>query len=189
MQPARTTRPVGDRQVHLIDGAFDEAFVMTCNAWLDRAAYHRADYDHETARDYLHFKLEIQQNELAANPVTRMLETVVRREVEAVYGDLEPELQRVHVNLAPYGDHFTAHIDSAQGVTAIYFANREWRDEWHGETLFYAEGEPVAAVAPRPGRLALLPADMVHRVGAPSRLFAGARLTVAFKFTTREKPA
>gem|GEM_PF-5563775 len=188
MQPAHTTRPVGNRQIHLIDGAFDEGFVAMCNTWLDRIPYHRADYDAEGVRDYLHFKIEIPQTELAANPVTRMLETIVRREVADIYGHLFPELQRVHVNLAPYGDHFTAHIDSAQGVTAIYFANREWRDEWQGETLFYAEGEPVAAVAPRPGRLALLPADMVHRVGAPSRLFAGARLTVAFKFTTREKP-
>jgi Rps23 Pro-64 3,4-dihydroxylase Tpa1-like proline 4-hydroxylase len=157
--------------------------------WLEGLPYRRRDYDDASAKQYLHFVHEIALDALDQQPLYRQLRSAVSGEIEAAYGDLSPRLDRAHVNLGPYGDHFTAHIDSRQGVTAIYFANGTWHDEWQGETLFYHDDEAVTAVAPRPGRLVLLPGDMVHRVGAPSRLFSGARYTVAFKFETAEKPA
>lgn len=189
MQVQRATRPVGERSIEVIDGLFERGFVELLGRWVERLPYQRSDYDDESAREYLHFKHEIDGDMLAAQPLYRQLLAVMGAEIDTAYGRLSPKLHRVHVNLAPYGDHFTAHVDQVPGVTAIYFANREWRDEWQGETLFYADHEPVTAVAPRPGRLVLLPGDIVHRVGAPSRLFTGSRCTIAFKFDTAEMPA
>ena len=189
MEPQRRTRPVSDRRIEVIDGAFDASFVALLDKWLHKLAFVRGDYDNEGATAFLHFVHDISLDALETQPIYRQLHSVVRREIESAYGALSPTLYRVQINLGPYGDHYTAHIDNRQGVTAIYFANAEWRDEWQGETLFYADSEAVTAVAPRPGRIALLPGDMVHRVGAPSRLFAGARYTVAFKFNTAERPS
>jgi hypothetical protein len=189
MEPQRTIRPVGKRSIHVIDGSFDPGFVAMLDRWLHKLAFVREDYDTGEATAFLHFVHDISVDKLDAQPLYRQLHAVVRREIDIAYGGQSPALYRAQINLGPYGDHYTAHIDNTQGVTAIYFANAEWREEWQGETLFYAEGEPVTAVAPRPGRLALLPGDMVHRVGAPSRLFAGARYTVAFKFSTSERPS
>ena len=189
MQVQRAIRPVGERSIHLVDEAFEPAFVSLMEQWLELLPYTRGDYDDDSAKEFLHFIHRIPLDTIDAQPLYRKVRDMVLREIDAVFGDLSPELYRVHVNLGPYGDHFTAHIDSRLGVTAIYYANSEWRDEWHGETLFYADGAAVTAVAPRPGRLVLLPGDIVHRVGAPSRLFSGARYTIAFKFITAEKPS
>jgi Rps23 Pro-64 3,4-dihydroxylase Tpa1-like proline 4-hydroxylase len=189
MEPQRTIRPVGERSIQVIDDAFDPAFVTLLDRWLHKLAFVREDYDNDSATAFLHFVHDIVLDKLDSQPLYRQLHSIVQREIQSAYGALSPALYRAQVNLGPYGDHYTAHIDNPQGVTAIYFANGEWRDEWQGETLFYAEGEAVTAVVPRPGRIALLPGDMVHRVGAPSRLFAGARYTIAFKFNTTERPA
>ena len=189
MEPQRTIRPVGDRSIQVIDGAFDPGFVGLLDQWLHKLAFVREDYDNDGSTAFLHFVHDIGLDKLDGQPLYRQLHSVVGREIDSAYRELSPALYRAQINLGPYGDHYTAHIDNAQGVTAIYFANAEWREEWQGETMFYADGEAVTAVAPRPGRIALLPGDMVHRVGAPSRLFAGARYTVAFKFNTTERPS
>ena len=63
------------------------------------------------------------------------------------------------------------HRDTDGGVTAIYYANPVWEANWQGETVFYDERrEPIHLVAPTPGRLAIFDGDIVHRVGAVSRV-------------------
>ena len=73
--------------------------------------------------------------------------------------------------------------DIVPGVTALYFANPEWQDDWQGETVFYDRaGEPFHAVAPKPGRVLVFDGGIVHRGGVPSRKCFEPRLSVAFKF-------
>ena len=69
------------------------------------------------------------------------------------YADRQLELRRVYVNFNRYGDMQYAHQDAEEGVTALYYANAEWHENWGGETIFYDDGrEPVYVVAPKPGR-------------------------------------
>jgi SM-20-related protein len=92
-------------------------------------------------------------------------------------------LHQVHVNTHLYGDFQTPHEDLTGGVTAIYFAHPVWKENWMGETIFYdANREAVVAVAPKPGRLVVFQADLLHRGGVPSRECFEPRLSVAFKF-------
>ena len=92
-------------------------------------------------------------------------------------------LARVHSNLHLYGDLQFPHLDLKGGVTAVYFANPEWEEKWQGETIFYDDRrEPLYALAPRPGRLAVFQADILHRAGVPSRECFRPRISVAFKF-------
>ena len=87
-------------------------------------------------------------------------------------------------NDSVFGEIVTPHCDIPVGVTALYFVNSEWRDEWDGETLFYAHGEAVSAVAMRPGRVVIFPGNMLHRAGVASRRCTVARRTLAYKFHT-----
>ena len=98
------------------------------------------------------------------------------------------ELIRVHCNNHLFEDLQNAHTDLVPGITSLYFANYEWNDDWHGETLLYgSSGEPIYAVAPKPGRLLMFAGDIVHRGGVPSRACFEPRLSVAFKFKASER--
>jgi hypothetical protein len=186
MSPTRSSRPVGTRQIHVIDGLFDDAFIGLLAGWLDTLTFGRTDFDAPGLEEFRHFKREIPADLLESHPLYRQLQRAVSAEADRYYAAYAPRLTRAYVNLVVFGDHHSAHYDTERGVTAIYYANREWSDDWHGETMFYADNEPVSAIAPRPGRLALLPADMTHRVGNLSRLCNAARYTLAFKFETAE---
>lgn len=189
MSPSRSIRPVGARHIQVIDGLFDAGFIQMFAAWIEKLPYVRDDFDVAGKEHYRHFQHDVTLELLETHPLYRKLGDAVLSEVNAHYGTYRPRLTRAYINLVVFGDQHTAHFDSERGVTAIYYANRAWDDEWHGETLFHAGDEAVAAVAPRPGRLSLLPADMTHRVGDLSRLCNGARYTMAFKFETAEKVA
>lgn len=189
MSTSRSTRPVGARAIQVIDGLFDPGFIQMFAAWIERLPFLRDDFDVPGKEQFRHFQHDIALELFDTQPLYRKLGNAVLAAVDTNYGIYAPRLSRAYINLVVYGDQHTAHYDGERGVTAIYYANREWADEWHGETLFFADGEAVAAVTPRPGRLALLPADMTHRVGDLSRLCNAARYTVAFKFETAETVA
>tara|TARA_Y200000002_G_scaffold213023_2_gene175834 strand:+ start:8644 stop:9147 length:504 start_codon:yes stop_codon:yes gene_type:complete len=41
------------------------------------------------------------------------------------------------VNLSHPSDHYYTHTHGENDYVLLYYVNLEWRDEWHGETLFY----------------------------------------------------
>lgn len=91
-------------------------------------------------------------------------------------------LGRIYANFNLYGEIHYPHKDGANVVTALYYANVEWDDEWQGETVFYEGGEPAYVVPPRPGRLVVFDGRIKHRGSPPSRESFEPRLTIAFKY-------
>ncbi|MCB2087806.1 MAG: 2OG-Fe(II) oxygenase [Sphingomonadaceae bacterium] len=175
-------RQVGRRSIHLFDGVFDPGFVTAFALLASRLPYLRTEYDSESSRDFLHLKHEWQTADFPVHPLQRKLWQEVDTRVTELYSASAPSIHRIHANDAPYGDYMATHTDSAPGVTAVYFANSEWRDEWQGELILYDGEEPVTAVAPRPGRLVIFPGDIPHRAGVPARTCPHSRITLAFKY-------
>jgi hypothetical protein len=107
--------------------------------------------------------------------------------VEGVFPRRRLDLYWAYCNRARYGDVLIAHSDSQKpSVTALYYANARWDDDWGGETLFYgAPDEATVVVAPRPGRVVLFDGQMGHRGGVPSRLCHEGRLSVVVKYWVR----
>lgn len=97
------------------------------------------------------------------------------------------ELYRAYCNRMRFGDVSFEHADSrTPSITALYFANARWDDDWGGETLFYGvRDEATVAVAPRPGRLVLFDGRLGHKGGVPSRLCTADRFSVAVKYWVR----
>ena len=88
---------------------------------------------------------------------------------------------RCYTNMILYGDFQGPHIDPPGGITAVYYANPEWKEQWLGETIFYDEQrQPVHAVGVKPGRLALFHSDILHRAGVPVARVLRAAIVVAF---------
>src|SRR5450432_1632332 len=92
---------------------------------------------------------------------------------------------RAYINSAVYGDSYYVHRDSPEGsndVTVLYYANLIWQPDWGGETLFYNDdNDAVLAVSPRPGRLVVSRAAILHRGTVPTRSCYEERFTIAYK--------
>lgn len=182
--PKVDVRSVGDHRLFVIDGLFKPDFVRALHAILSRQSFSLSDYDTDETEEVRHWKCEFPPAFFAANPLLQAWHREVVAKARELCAGRSLTLVRVHANSHLFGDHQHPHTDFDPGVTALYFANPEWRAHWQGETIFYdAVGEPLAALAPVPGRLALFDGGMLHRGGVPSRTCFDARLSVAFKFS------
>lgn len=182
-QPTIEERGFGDVRVYVIGGLFAPGMIAILHESFRRLPFKCDEYDTEETRHLPHWKFEFDLAAFDTNPLLRNLRTVICAQVSDLYPARKLTLQRIHCNSHAYGDQQNAHHDLANGVTALYFANSVWQDDWWGETLFYdVRKEPVLAVAPKPGRLILFAGEIGHRGGVPSRLCFEQRLSVAFKF-------
>jgi Rps23 Pro-64 3,4-dihydroxylase Tpa1-like proline 4-hydroxylase len=182
-------RSVGERGLWVSDEVVDLPLVGIIEKILRRLPLYRTDYDNEASADVLHLKHEFALEEFDEEKLLGLLRDRIITAVNRLYPEHDLFLHRVHLNESVYGEIVSAHRDAKKGVTALYSVNSEWRDEWEGETLYYANEEPVTAVAMRPGRVTVFPADIYHRSGVASRLCKVARMTLAFKFrATKEIP-
>ena len=102
----------------------------------------------------------------------------------AVAGSKNSQITRSHAYCVPYGDVQFAHsdFDTGTGITALYFANLVWKEEWASEMLFFGRSaEPEIAVAPKPGRVLIFQGDLRHRAGVPPRFCNDARFTLVVR--------
>jgi hypothetical protein len=176
-------REIDGEPLHVIDGLFNPDLERMVFETLNRLPFSLSDYDNDATASIRHWKHEFALDAFTSNPVMRFWHDRIVDQTRGLFASRTLELHRLHCNSHLYGDLQHAHVDITPGVTALYYANIDWQDDWQGETIFYDRaGEPSAAVAPKPGRLAVFPGDMVHRGGVPSRKCFTPRLSVAFKF-------
>ncbi len=171
---------IGKKRALICDGLFSVEDIDSLFAFLEPLPYRLNDTDSDETAYSRHWKAEL--------PLEMALKTpVLRRCVDLTHelmAGTALQLRRFHSNLHLYGDMQFPHTDLAGGVTALYYANPRWDDKWMGETVFYDENrEPLYTVAPKPGRLVVFEADILHRAGVPSRECYEPRISAAFKFT------
>ena len=67
----------------------------------------------------------------------------------------------------------------------MYYVNLEWRDGWHGETLFFDESckDIVYASPYTPGRVIAFDAKIPHTIRPQSHLASFYRFTLALVYT------
>lgn len=93
-------------------------------------------------------------------------------------------LVRCYANAHAYGSDGTLHTDSTaeHGYTAVYYPHKTWFPNWAGETvLFDADNDILAAIYPRPNRLAVFRGNIPHVARAVSRVCPALRITLMFK--------
>ena len=154
---------------------------------LRKLQFSLSDYDTDETKDQLHWKHEFEPESLEALPLLRLWRDTVVAKTGELFPRINATLARVHCNNHPYGDLQRPHQDITPGVTALYFANAVWSQDWQGEMVFFdRDEEPFYAVAPKPGRVVIFPGHILHRGGVPSRVCFEPRLSVAFKFAADE---
>jgi hypothetical protein len=188
--------------IHVIDGLFTSDFVTELSDVLQGLPYTCNRWVTPETDDVLLFKAELQPNVLLsglplelesgeAGPesrVNRALSRLVLAVGECsaeLYPGSNRRLCRAYANAVPFGADLDKHVDATSegALTAVYFANASWRDEWRGELILCdSDAESLYAVDFRPGRLVMFPGRVAHRACAPSRSCYVNRLTVVFKF-------
>jgi hypothetical protein len=187
--PARqTTRRlgIGNREIVIIDGLFDASFIRMVHHYMGRLEFALSGYDTPETKHALHWSHEFDIGKPSSLPLIGELFATAVAATAELYPSNTLELHRAHCNAQPYGDMQYPHTDLEPGATALYYVNHRWQTQWLGETIFYDDNrEPMYAVYPKPGRLAVFNGDILHRGGVPSRECYEPRLTVAFKFFRR----
>jgi hypothetical protein len=96
-------------------------------------------------------------------------------------------LVRCYANAHTFGVEGYPHTDvgdksQIDNYTSVLYLNPVWRADWAGELVFFDDaGDVFFAVAPRPGRVAILPGELVHAARAVSRTCPAIRVCLAFK--------
>ena len=93
-------------------------------------------------------------------------------------------LAKCVVNLSTPADTNFVHAHPEDKVV-LYYVNLEWRDGWHGETLFFDEAgkDIMYASAYTPGRVIAFDAKIPHTIRPQSHTAAFYRLSLALVFT------
>lgn len=181
---AHVTREIeiNGMRLMVLDGLFADADIRSLHGFLRDLPYHLDDITSDETSYTKHWKADFPRALAESTPVLRECIQTAR----ALMVDDRYQLDRCYTNMILYGDFQGPHTDPPEGITALYYANPEWKENWLGETIFYdGERQPAYAVGVRPGRLALFHSDIVHRAGVPSRECFEPRLSVAFTFVPR----
>ena len=182
-EPIFQRRQIDERPLILIVGLFQPDFGNLFDHFLKGLRFSLADYDAEDSRHVLHWIHEFSIEDVTTHPLLSVVYARIRSAIEGSCPNTLLQLKRVHCNCSLYGDIQFPHYDLTPGMTWLYYANPVWQRDWMGETIFYdSHGEPVYAVLPKPGRVVVFAADILHRGGVPSRECVEARRSVAFKF-------
>lgn len=180
------TRSLVDGRVHVIDGIFTASEVVALAASITRLPFARNQISSFGAKDARFWAAQLSP--------TAAAKTGYHDRLVAAIGAVRPaaklRLYTSYINSNTFGDMLYPHRDAERSgdVTALLFANAEWKPEWGGELLFYDDdGDAIACVSPRPGRVAVFPGRMLHTGTPPTRACYAARLTFVFKFTERRR--
>jgi hypothetical protein len=187
-EPIFRTRQLDDRPLILIDGLFREDFINLLDRFLKGLGFSLDDYDTEDRRHVRHWIHKFPIEEVTGHPLLNIVYSRIRSAVDKACPEPRIQLNRVHCNTSLYGDMQFPHHDLTPGMTWLYYSNPVWELSWMGETIFYdSQGEPIYAVFPKPGRVVVFAADILHRAGVPSRECWEARRSLAFKFLNEDK--
>lgn len=109
------------------------------------------------------------------------VKALANTEVAPLYEGLS--IQKVAVNLSTPADTNFIH-QHPEKLVVLYYANLEWKEGWHGETLFFSEdySEIEFASPYTPGRVVVFDASIPHSIRPQSHTAAHYRFTVAITF-------
>lgn len=101
----------------------------------------------------------------------------------------ELEVGEILVNGQQYIHNTVPHTDCEcdNGISVIYYPNREWKEEWGGPTVVEVTPGEWTPIMPKPGRVAIFKGNIPHHGLPPNESYKGLRATLVYK-TMRKVP-
>jgi hypothetical protein len=136
------------------------------------------DGEHDKAKqhEFLHSVYSLEDNDAAG-----LLPFLRTTEINKHIGDVNPLKSMVNLSV-PSDTHFPhAHPES---LVVLYYANMDWENHWHGETLFYTEdlNDIELALKYTPGRVVVFDGSIPHAIRPQSTSADSHRFTYAMTF-------
>ncbi len=176
-----TEYQLGGGKIVVIDGFMSNAEAVTMSNYFDHKDFSRSMADGPKTETVKQWVFNFSKKELKG-----FEEKMIRDEITTYFGYKKFKIQTAICNSFAYGDASFIHVDSYKSkpcVTALMFANAEWKKDWGGEIMFFNDDDDaVYAVTPKPGRLLLFHGFIKHRAGVPSRHCYESRRTFVIKY-------
>jgi hypothetical protein len=169
-----------DRKIRVYDDVFDfmyrqEIYTFAANSlfrigWADGAILENQHHR------FLHSPYS-EEDIQSLNLMPQLLNSKVAQELQGY------KLQKAILNLSTASDSNFVHVHPEDKVL-LYYVNLEWRDGWHGETLFFNDNakDIVFASPYMPGRLISFDAKIPHTIRPQSHIAVHYRFTLAMVF-------
>jgi len=174
---------ISGREIFVFDDLVEEAMVNHIGSLVRTLHYVRKEKSRPDVPG-LAPVYDIPNERIAGDHFLRSL----RQTVERLFPNEKFSDQRAYVNCSVYGDSYYLHRDCTpqdRHVTALYYANMEWRPDWGGETIYYNDEEDAELViSPRRGRLVIARGAVLHRGNVPTRSCYEERYTLAYKLNS-----
>lgn len=167
--------------IHVFDEVFSYQTRTLLHRYMMNSNYQPIGYDN----DILEYKSDITTISLYSdNDVKNM----------NFYGNLEGqflssyltgyETNSISVNMCTPSDKYRIHMDAADGLTLLYYANLKWDIEWGGETLFFDEelNDIEFTSIYKPGRIVLFDSSIPHMARTPTVIAPYYRFTFVHRF-------
>jgi SM-20-related protein len=188
-QTAKREHRIDGAEIYVIDDLLGARAHREVTRALHNMPFRKVEADREGTRMrgfVADFAIEAIEDDPLVHAILSRVASSFPRETFAV--------TRTYCNSNVYGDMSYPHRDASpkrrSDLTALYYANERWEQEWGGETIFYdATGDAVVCVTPKPNRLVLFRGWIEHRNGIPSRECYAPRLSFVLKLRARARGA
>src|ERR1051326_1208766 len=138
MQTSMRQHSIGNRRIFVVDGLFDQPFILMLHHFMSRLQFGLSGYDTVETKHLLHWAHEFDLKNLPSLPIIPEFVSRIVALAAELFPSSKLQLQRFHCNVQPYGDVQNPHIDAIPRGTAVYFANARWgtekigRASWRG---------------------------------------------------------
>lgn len=171
--------PTG-KEIHIYDGLLP--LKLRCEIWefvnnsMYRLGWADANTEQGVSHKYMYSSYSDADTE-ACGLLPFLKTTPVQEHISGL------TLKKSMVNLSVPSDSHWAHAHPEK-LVVLYYANMDWEQHWHGETLFYTEdlSEIELAIRYTPGRIVVFDASIPHAMRPQSTLADNYRFTHAMTF-------
>ncbi len=176
----KTIKAKNGKTIQVFDNLFDLGTRLTAYEYMRNSLYRIGWKDSETEENvkYQYLHSGYSQEDLNNLPLYhKIMESPAAKLVEGL------TLKKSVVNLSVPSDVNFIHAHPEKKVI-LYYANIDWRDGWHGETLFYNEERTEVEYANpyTPGRLIVFDGNFPHTIRPQSHIASNYRFTFALTF-------
>jgi hypothetical protein len=171
---------IGEKKIHVIDDLFPLQFRSDVYVYAKSSTFQLGWADTSIAENQHHKYLfaPYTQVDLEAMGMLRYLQDP---RIQELIGGMK--MSKCVLNVTTASDAHFAHAHPESKVV-LYYVNQEWRDGWHGETLFFSENlkEIVHASVYTPGRIVVFDGNIPHAIRPQSVIGPQFRYTLAMVF-------
>lgn len=167
--------------IHIFDGLFSYQTRTLLHRYMINSKYQPIGYDN----DILEYKSDITTISLYTEQDVFNMNFYSNPESEIILPYLNGYVTNsISVNMCTHADKYRIHMDAADGLTLLYYANLKWDIDWGGETMFFDEELQDVEFTSiyKPGRVVLFDSSIPHIARTPTVIAPYYRFTFVHRF-------